>query len=443
MGLVDASEERTLLVVDAVLGLLRLVVIDLEDNDDAQVIFEVLNGRQTPLSAADLVKNLLFLRAEMVSSANLEEIYDKYWAPFDDPWWKREVGRGHAARRHSDMMLSAWLTAAKEEESTAGRLYGEIRAYLDESERSVTDVLAEISQFAAEYRVINGVDSEQDPRTREAYERLNVLGVTTAMPLLLWLRMQHRAGMSVDDHRRSVVAVESFVVRRLLIGAQTRGYGRAFAQVLGKLQDAQRTEPGQLAEKLESELRKKPNGAHWPSDNEVVAACTTRRFYGVDSQQRLRLILGAIDAYLRRNNPKTEQATFDYEDLTVEHIMPQTWRPNWPVSAATEAEAELASRSRDAAVDRLGNLTLVTDSLNPSLSNGPWPTKRAAVSKHSALVLNAAIVNAEKWDEGAIEERGTSLAKTACFVWPRPPVLDEDELVARDSLATSLTRHVV
>jgi hypothetical protein len=47
-------------ITDALLDLFKIVVIDLEENDDAQIIFEVLNGRQTPLSASDLVKNLLF-----------------------------------------------------------------------------------------------------------------------------------------------------------------------------------------------------------------------------------------------------------------------------------------------------------------------------------------------------------------------------------------------
>ena len=51
----DAEPGATLdLLVDACRDLFRLVVIDLDANDDAQVIFEVLNGRQTPLSSADL-----------------------------------------------------------------------------------------------------------------------------------------------------------------------------------------------------------------------------------------------------------------------------------------------------------------------------------------------------------------------------------------------------
>ena len=35
-------------ITDALLDLFKVLVIDLEENDDVQIIFEVLNGRQTP-----------------------------------------------------------------------------------------------------------------------------------------------------------------------------------------------------------------------------------------------------------------------------------------------------------------------------------------------------------------------------------------------------------
>src|SRR5204862_1272112 len=106
-----APDQRLDVLVDAALSLFKIVVIDLEDNDDAQVIFEVLNGRQTPLSPADLVKNLLFLRAELADESELQSLYDLYWAPFDDAWWKTTVGRGHAARGRRDVLLSSWLAS--------------------------------------------------------------------------------------------------------------------------------------------------------------------------------------------------------------------------------------------------------------------------------------------------------------------------------------------
>ena len=110
----DGTDRTDTLVGARLLDLFKLVVIDLEENDDAQTIFEVLNGRQTPLSAADLVKNLLFLRGELADEKELDKVYDSYWAPFDDAWWKAEVGRGHAQRGRRDVLLSSWLTAVSE-----------------------------------------------------------------------------------------------------------------------------------------------------------------------------------------------------------------------------------------------------------------------------------------------------------------------------------------
>lgn len=164
-------------VVDALLDLFRLVVISLGENDDAQVIFEVLNGRQTPLSATDLVKNLLFLRAELADESELDELYDQHWAPLDDAWWKKEIGRGHAARGRRDVMLSSWLTAVSGSEVSIGHLYGEVRAYLNAEDRKVPDVLAELSKAAAEFRILLERPPHLPERVGDAYRRIDRLSV--------------------------------------------------------------------------------------------------------------------------------------------------------------------------------------------------------------------------------------------------------------------------
>ncbi|MDI5979250.1 hypothetical protein [Amycolatopsis magusensis] len=50
------------------------------------------------------MKNLLFLRGELSDEAGLEQVYDAYWAPFDDEWWKAAVGRGYAQRGRREML---------------------------------------------------------------------------------------------------------------------------------------------------------------------------------------------------------------------------------------------------------------------------------------------------------------------------------------------------
>ena len=415
----EAAPHATLdLLVDACLDLFRLVVIDLDANDDAQVIFEVLNGRQTPLSSADLVKNLLFLRAESSSPSEIDQLYDRYWSRFDDAWWKQTVGRGHAARRHTDLMLAAWLTATDEEPGHADRLYGHVRRLVDRNHISIPDLLEGIGRYAEHYRSFRGVRPVEDPRVRTAYKRLQSLGAVTVLPLVLWLRDLQ---LPVNTEGRALVALESYLVRRAVIGANTRAYHQVFRGVLSGAKDALAAgEPAdQAVEKSLSALEANA----WPRDEEIREAFASRRYYGVVAQYLIRLLFAAIEEQLKTENPLTEQTAVTYDALTIEHIMPQSWRKKWPISVANEAEQTLAEQRRDAHLHRLGNLTLLTRPLNTRQSNAPWSEKRVALDEHSALRLNADLAtNAawDTWDEQKIVERGEYLAAVACRAWPKP-----------------------
>jgi hypothetical protein len=75
---------------------------------------------------------------------------------------------------------------------------------------------------------------------------------------------------------------------------------------------------------------------------------------------------------------------------------------------------------RDGAVNNLGNLTLLTHSLNSSVSNGPYSVKMPAVRSHSSLALNRELNEYDHWDEESIAERGASLFIVAKRLWSAP-----------------------
>lgn len=83
------------------------MVIDLGKEDDAQLIFETLNARGTPLLPADLVKNHLFHRAQQ-AALPIDDLYKAHWKPFDRAhrYWRKAVGRGQQARARIDTLLS-------------------------------------------------------------------------------------------------------------------------------------------------------------------------------------------------------------------------------------------------------------------------------------------------------------------------------------------------
>jgi hypothetical protein len=76
---------------------------------------------------------------------------------------------------------------------------------------------------------------------------------------------------------------------------------------------------------------------------------------------------------------------------------------------------------RERVLHSLGNLTLVNGRLNPTLSNGPWETKRQLLADHAVLHMNKELFNGyagRDWNEATIHERGKTLAERARSVWP-------------------------
>lgn len=240
----------------------------------------------------------------------------------------------------------------------------------------------------------------------------------TAIPLLAWLRTLPAGQLSLADHERAVRAVESWCLRRAIVGGNTRGYGGAFLAVLKQAQQAARTS-APVADAVVAALAGAPNSLAWPDDATVTGALATTPVYKTMTQERIRLFLGTIDQHMRHENPHAEPAEFDYDRLQIEHVMPRGWREHWPIGDGPhEAAGALAEVERDALVHRMGNLTLVTNNFNRSLSNRAWTLKKNELSKQSSLQLNAGFGQLEAWDEASIRARARDLAAVACRVWP-------------------------
>ncbi len=75
----------------------------------------------------------------------------------------------------------------------------------------------------------------------------------------------------------------------------------------------------------------------------------------------------------------------------------------------------------------IGNLTLLTQPLNSSVSNGSFEAKRAALAEHSLLVLNREITHQTHWNEDQIEARSRSLFSLAKSLWPAPQSMGNGE----------------
>ena len=121
---------------------------------------------------------------------------------------------------------------------------------------------------------------------------------------------------------------------------------------------------------------------------------------------------------------KTEPVIYtDSDSFTIEHIMPQSWQKNWPLPVDTYPDEDKASLSswRDKLIHTIGNLTLLTNKLNPSVSDRNWGYKKSKILVSSKLNLNRSYFgDIVEWNEEEIAVRSRKLSQTAVRVWPYP-----------------------
>jgi hypothetical protein len=161
-------------------------------------------------------------------------------------------------------------------------------------------------------------------------------------------------------------------------------------------------------------LSQTAESSRWPTDEEFEKEWNFSPMYKAIVRKKLRMILEAVESQLHTG--LTERVFID-ETLTVEHLMPQGWRDHWPLPPGGTVED---ARARDQVVHRVGNLSLLTKKLNPTVSNGPWEKKRDLILSHSALNMNRPLGTVAAWDEAYIDRRGKSLFQAALTLWPRP-----------------------
>jgi hypothetical protein len=395
---------------------LTLVVIDLDENDDAQEIFETLNALGTPLLPADLVKNYLFHLVE-AKGENAEKFYHRYWETFDDEksYWRQEVRQGRLKRARLDLFLNHYLTMMKGEEVIISQMFLDYRDLVESRDGSKPS--EHMEHFRSFADVYEGFDNfSRDSREGLFFHRLEQMDIGTAHPLLLEVVKQH-GGPQKEALEQALTDLESFFVRRAVSALTTKNYNRFFAQMVARLRGNNNDfSPPAIQSVLAAEIL---DTQRWPNDDEFRDAWMHPEFYKRVKRATLRVILEAIESTYYNGKPEKIKVQ---HDLTIEHLLPQDWEQHWPLVVKVDtAEAhEQARRRRKESIHRIGNLTLLTKRLNPSVSNGPWAKKRPEILKHSVLMLNHAFQGAEVWNEDTIDQRAKDLFDTAVKIWPHP-----------------------
>lgn len=391
---------------------LQLVVIDLQAQENSQEIFETLNARGTPLTAADLVKNFVFQRLG-VEGVDTRRAYAEDW-PFESRFWEAEIAVGRYNVTRSSLFLNQWLGSRVGEEVSPKSTFTQFKHYVEhECGEKMSELLVLIKQQADLYQQWTIAAGEPDralSTTEMAVYRMQAAGIELLKPILIWL---HGPEFSIptDVANEVIAATEGWVIRRQLLRLPSADLGRIVADLIRTHRD---TPPADLPDRVRIYLTRLVSAStYWPGDDEIRASLITENAYRRFSRSRLRMLLEAVEDHLR--------AAYKYPPVPrrgypIEHVLPQQWEDNWPVESL---EAQL---NRGAHVHRLGNLTLLTETLNSAVSNSAWSIKREKLSKYDVFLMNRDFhdPSTRVWDEASIDTRTQTMIDAILATWPVP-----------------------
>lgn len=416
----DGRVHRATALEKVVRDLLQMVVIDLNADENAQEIFETLNARGAQLTAADLIKNFVFQRL-MESGVNVEQEYLDYWKEFETAFWEAEVAVGRIRFPRISVFLNHWLVAHAGEEIVAREVFDRFKRFSDhDAGMSMAELLRRIHRASVVYRkfVTDAMTSTG------AIDRLGLFSYRTGVlesevikPLLLCLLDTELPAVPGAQLTNALNVVESWMVRRMLVRATTKGYNQAVAELVKVVRSSSRDSVGDVIEQYLA--AQTGDSRYWPDDSELRNDLTELLAYRRLRRSRLRMLLEGVEDYLRGwQGEKTGLGgeRVARNALAIEHVMPRKWLAHWMPDAVDTPE------QRDKLIHTLGNLTLLTSRLNSSVSNGPWYGKRGGLQSHDVLLLNRKLLESavDDWSNVSIRARTRDLIEVIIRVWPVP-----------------------
>jgi uncharacterized protein with ParB-like and HNH nuclease domain len=368
---------------------LKVVMINLDEQDDPYVIFESLNYLGEPLTHADLVRNyvLMKFRNTLDKDSEQERVYRELWIPMEQRLGEKLTTYFmHYGRKDgSDVRRNTIYSSFKEKIeklAVAGSILYEV------------EILNKDSEYYEKFLI---PAKETSLVLRERLAALQALDVSSCYPLLIRLYESLDAGLASEEQTDFCLrVVESYLVRRAIIGLPNNAIDMMFIQIAGSFDAAD------VVGSIKGRLLQASGRLRWPADAEFSQAILTQQQY---SKKSTPYVLRTLEQSYDHREPVL------LDDLQIEHIMPQTLSNEW-----IEDLGSSATDVRDRFLHTLGNLTLT--GYNPQLGNLSFQDKKE-IYLESHLELNKWIAAQTSWGEQHIKDRADLLAEQCIAIWPK------------------------
>tara|TARA_Y100000310_G_C20656364_1_gene802183 strand:+ start:129 stop:2171 length:2043 start_codon:yes stop_codon:yes gene_type:complete len=396
---------------------LKIVLIDLiRGQDDPQLIFESLNATGVKLKEDDKIRNFVLMDLEPIKQ---EKMYKEYWSNIE----KLTGDVAEFVRNYLIFKLKTWV---KKDD-----VYEVFKKFsINKFDRDKEQILKDLLEFANIYSWFIQINNHPNQSVNEQLERLNKLEFTVCHPYLLDLFNDLKEKIVSEEIVKEIlITIESYAFRKILVDNTTQGLNKMFI-TLSKEIKKEKSWKDEYLDILKFILLEKRVSQRFPNNEEFENALITKEIYRLQAKNR-NFLLESLENY-------KSAYSVNVDELTVEHIMPQTLTKEWK-NRLGEDWQEIHKKY----LHTLGNLSLTAK--NTELSNNSFEDKQQIDFQTSRLKLNFKLEGLTNWNEEKIIERAKDLIKNAKNIWPYPntvyskPIPEEQifDLTSEDSFSGS------
>ncbi len=390
---------------------LSFIYIELEEHEDANTIFETLNSRGKQLDSSDLIRNYLFMMPQIKKAGEMQ-IYQNHWQPLEE--YFEDLAEQKIKHSFSNFLkYFLFANVSRTDTIHQDRIYPEMKDFLNDflNQNSISTLFGKLKRYQDFFHTIIFPDQIEVQKYSQsikiALQIINYCDVFVSTPLILKaFELFSDKKIQKSTLENILLLVASYTLR--LVVHEKKFPNKTLPTLVGVLDNFN----GEIEEELPTKIAQaiiKLKANPFYNNEDFKARLLEYSIYDNKRKSLVRYLIWL--AIFKHSEGKLGYTNF--EDLSIEHIFPQ--------------KAEKHDLSDDEFLETkkllntIGNLTLLTQKLNSSLSNKRFLDKKPDLQKNTIWSYEREIFFSQnEWTSEQIWERSEFIAEQLIKILPSP-----------------------
>ena len=392
---------------------LQIISIELDNDDDAQLIFESLNSTGLALTEADKIRNYLLMS---LTPEEQQVCFKNYWQKIEQ-----------ATENQPTKFLRDYLTIQRQLQRPVrqSNIYYEWKRYMDDHDRK--EELVKMLDYAHYYQQVTEAKLSTTKLSEKMRHICNIETDVTNVFFIQFLKYASANNLSEDEIYKVIDLVENYLARRIVCNmpgnALTQVFCALHKDVLKSIEEYSSANvklENSYSDILAYHIMRRDGNYQLPRDTQFVESIKTRDAYHMLKPFQIFLFERLENSvHGEYNDVATDMKK---KDATIEHIMPQTLNGEWKAMLGDNFE-----EIQEKYLHTFANLTLT--GINSELSNKPFEIKRDGKTignevypgyKNSKYRLTKNVTLCDKWTEIELQNRCNEIVATFLRLYPLP-----------------------